>query len=65
MINIVDDFLDEETYDATYNKLIRNEFQDVKVGDKVIFGGYSNTEIKIAGVEYMLVKNENIFAKIA
>ena len=37
---------------------------DVKVGDRVIFGGYSNTEIKIEGVDYMLVKNENIYAKL-
>lgn len=38
--------------------------KDVNVGDKVIFGGYSNTEIKIDNVEYMLVKNENIYAKV-
>jgi chaperonin GroES len=38
--------------------------QDVKAGDRVIFGGYSNTDIKIEGQEYMLVKNENIFAKV-
>jgi chaperonin GroES len=37
---------------------------DVKVGDKIIFGGYSNTDIKIDGVEYMLIKQENIFATI-
>ena len=36
---------------------------DVKVGDKIIFGGYSNTDIKIEGEEYMLIKQENIFAK--
>lgn len=39
--------------------------QDVKAGDKIIFGGYSNTEIKVNGTEYMLIKNENVFAKIA
>lgn len=38
--------------------------RDVKAGDRVIFGGYSNTDIKIDGVEYMLVKNENIYAKL-
>lgn len=37
---------------------------DVKIGDRVIFGGYSNTEIKIDGAEYMLVKSENIYAKL-
>jgi len=39
--------------------------RDVKAGDKIIFGGYSNTDIKIDGQEYMLVKNENIYAKVA
>lgn len=38
--------------------------KDVQVGDKIIFGGYSNTDIKIDGVEYMLIKQENIFAKV-
>ena len=38
--------------------------QDVKVGDRIVFGGYSNTDVKVAGVEYMLVKNENIYAKV-
>jgi chaperonin GroES len=38
---------------------------DVKAGDKIIFGGYSNTDIKINGQEYMLIKQENIFAKMS
>ena len=38
--------------------------QDVAAGDRIVFGGYSNTDIKIDGVEYMLVKNENIYAKL-
>jgi len=39
--------------------------KEVKVGDKVVFGGYSNTDIKIENADYMLVKAENIYAKIA
>lgn len=38
--------------------------RDVKVNDKIIFGGYSNTDIKVDGVEYMLIKNENIYATV-
>jgi len=38
--------------------------REIKAGDKIIFGGYSNTDIKIDGVEYMLIKQENIFAKV-
>lgn len=38
--------------------------QDVAVGDRVIFGGYNNSEVKVENVDYMLVKNENIYAVI-
>lgn len=37
----------------------------VKVGDKVLFGKYSGTEVKFDGVEYLVVKEEDIFAVIA
>lgn len=33
----------------------------VKVGDRVVYGGYSNTEVAIDGTEYLLVKEENIY----
>ena len=39
--------------------------KEVKKGDKIIFGGYSNTDIKVEGHEYMLIKQENIYAKLA
>ncbi|MCA9323906.1 co-chaperone GroES [Candidatus Saccharibacteria bacterium] len=38
--------------------------KDVIAGDRVVFGGYTNTEVKVDGVEYMLVRNENIYAKL-
>jgi chaperonin GroES len=38
--------------------------QDVKVGDRVVYGGYSNTEVKIDGTEYILVKEENVYAVV-
>lgn len=38
---------------------------DVKIGDRVIYGGYSNTEIKINGVDYLLIKLENVYAVLA
>ena len=34
----------------------------VKVGDKVLFGKYSGTEQKIDGVEYVFIKEDDIFA---
>ena len=36
----------------------------VKVGDKVIVGKYSGTEIKIDGVEYSIVSQSDILAII-
>ncbi|NBU34467.1 co-chaperone GroES [bacterium] len=36
----------------------------VKIGDKVVYGGYTNTEVKIGDVEYILVKEENLYAKV-
>ena len=42
-----------------------NEVQmTVKVGDKVIVGKYSGTEIKIDGVEYSIVSQSDILAII-
>lgn len=34
----------------------------VKVGDKVITGKYTGTEVKIDGTEYTIVKQEDILA---
>ncbi len=36
----------------------------VKVGDRVIYGGYSNTTVKIDGQEYMLVREEDIYGVV-
>jgi chaperonin GroES len=33
---------------------------DVKVGDKVLFGKYSGTEIKISGEEYLIMREDDI-----
>ena len=38
--------------------------KDVKVGDRVVYGGYSNTEVKIGAIEYILVKEENVYALV-
>jgi len=35
---------------------------DVKVGDKVLYGKYSGTEIKHNGKEYLIVKENDILA---
>jgi chaperonin GroES len=37
----------------------------VKVGDKVLFGKYSGTEVKLDGVELLVVKEDDLFAVLA
>lgn len=37
---------------------------DVKAGDKVLFGKYSGNEIKIDGVEHLIMREEDILAII-
>ncbi len=36
----------------------------VKAGDKVLFGKYSGTEIKIDGVEHLIMREDDILAVI-
>ncbi|UCH12499.1 MAG: co-chaperone GroES [Candidatus Omnitrophota bacterium] len=37
---------------------------EVKVGNKVLYGKYSGTEIKIEGEEHLIVKEEDVLAII-
>ena len=38
---------------------------DVKVGDRVLFGKYSGNDIKIDDEEFMILKEDEILAKLA
>ncbi len=33
---------------------------DVQVGDRILFGKWSGTEVKIDGVEYLIMKESDI-----
>ena len=46
-------------------KAIGAGVKHVKVGDKIIYKEYSTTELKIDNVEYLIVKEEDILAKVA
>jgi chaperonin GroES len=35
---------------------------DVKAGDTVLFGKYSGQEIKLEGVEYLIMKEDDVLA---
>ena len=37
---------------------------EVKVGDKVLFGKYSGTEVKIEGNEYLIMREDDILGVI-
>ena len=37
---------------------------DVKAGDRVLFGKYSGTEIKIAGEEFLIMREEEVLGII-
>ncbi len=37
---------------------------DVKAGDRVLFGKYSGTEIKIEDQEYLILREDEILAKL-
>lgn len=40
---------------------VGNKAEDVKAGDKVIFGKYSGQEVKVEGQEFIIMKEEEIF----
>ena len=37
---------------------------DLKVGDQVLFGKYSGTEVKVDGVEYLVMREDDVMAVI-
>jgi chaperonin GroES len=37
---------------------------DVKVGDKVIYGKWSGTEVKLDGVDHVILKEEDLFGVV-
>ncbi len=38
--------------------------KEIKVGNKIIYKSYSTTEVKIGGVEYILVRQEDVLATV-
>lgn len=45
-------------------KAVGKDVKQVKVGDRIIAKSYSQTEVKVGDVEYMLVKEEDILATV-
>lgn len=42
----------------------KDEEMTVKVGDKVLYGKYSGTELKLNGKDYLIVKESDLFGII-
>jgi chaperonin GroES len=43
---------------------IGKDVKSVKVGDKIIYKSYSQTEIKVDATEYLLIKEEDVLATV-
>jgi chaperonin GroES len=43
----------------------KREALDVKVGDRVLFGKYSGTTVKVEGTEYLVMREEDIMGVVA
>ena len=41
-----------------------NVAMDVKVGDKIMFGKYSGTEVKVEGEELLIMREDDIMAVV-
>ncbi|MCZ7558044.1 MAG: co-chaperone GroES [Bacteroidia bacterium] len=42
----------------------KNITPEVKVGDKVLYGKYSGTEVNVGGEDYLIMRENDIFAII-
>jgi chaperonin GroES len=45
-------------------KAIGADVKGIKVGDKIVYKEYSTTDIKIDGVDYIIVKEEDVLATV-
>ena len=45
-------------------KSVGPDVKNVKKGDKIIFKEYSTTDVKIDGIDYIIVKEEDILATL-
>jgi len=49
-------------------KLLENgqrQSPSVAIGDKILYGKYAGTEVKFGGVEYLIVREDDILAKLS
>jgi chaperonin GroES len=46
-------------------KAVGDSVKSIKVGDKIVYKEYSTTEIKVDGMEYLIIKAEDVLATVA
>ena len=44
---------------------VGSDVKAVKTGEKIVYKEYSTTELKVAGVEYIILKEEDVLATIS
>ena len=44
---------------------VGKDVQEIKVGERIIVREYSTTDVKVDGVEYLIVKEEDVMAVVA
>lgn len=45
-------------------KAVGPDVTGLKVGDKIVYKEYSTTELKVDGVEYLIIKEEDVLATV-
>ena len=45
-------------------KTIGPEVKSLKVGDRIVYKEYATTELKVDGVEYLIVKEDDVLATV-
>lgn len=43
---------------------VAKDVKNIKVGDRIIYKSYSNTDVKVGNEEYLLVKEEDVLATV-
>ena len=43
---------------------VGKDVKQIKTGDRIIYKGYSTTDVKVDGKEYILVKEEDVLATV-
>ena len=54
----------KETPNTATVSAIGPDVKNVKVGDRIIYKEYSTTNIKIDGVEHLIIKEEDVLATL-